>query len=945
MRWARLTVGRLPRVSLGAVLVAVVFASVALADALVPTPPGYTITSPSGNPDLRVECGLNVILVLDGSGSVDRAGALPDVRNGTKAFIAALNGTGSKLAIVSFASTAEVGKSYVEVTDATKGSLDSYAGSWRGGSWGLGDSTNWDDAFVKTLTVMQDTTPDDLVVFVTDGDPTNWNKNHRHGDGALESAGPTEGSGIVNDVDKQAQGVSNAIDHANVVRRAGTHIFVVAVGQGFSENSKPRIQAISGNDPLGPGGFGDGKADFSYIGFDLLAQSLKKLATDFCASSVKVTKEVDSDLDGQFDDPAGGWKFTGNVSTSVGGYTWREPDEGAAGERSGTTAAGNPTVLFDWLPSNSQAKSTFTLTEDSKPSYRFHDADCSPGGHFDSLPAKIEIGPTTAAQCTVRNKRFPGVNLCHATGNAQNPYDPVYMWVEDGKLLPSDHRGDAGDIIPSFAIGGFTFGGRNYSEAGQVVLQAGCNVPQQFTQIVPTVDCVERFDGGKLRAHFGYDNASGGLLRLTPGDPWNSFSPAPADRGQGAEYLPGVHPDAAQVEFGASATLSWTLGTKTVSASTNASVTPRCQGSITVVKQLNALGGRFDLRIDGEVAGTGASVPDPPSKVGTTGSVAVTAAPAGTPHRVDEAAAGQTQFEKYEKSIRCVWDKPANHEEVKNENGHSLSINVKNGDVVVCTIVNEQQVRPVIPSAECVQPQADGSSVARFGYNNQNAYPVDIDYGPKNELLPNDLDKSQPKYFVEGSGHVFEVGFTGDSLAWHLDGTIATARKGMRLCEALPTLIVKKVVVGSNKPPSDFTFTVAGKTTPFESDGENLVALPAGTYTVTEPAVNGFTTTYDKCEGITLSAPQQGAPPVCTITNTAQQGPTPPTPTRPHHRSPNPRSRIRSSTSPSGRPLRPRPCRSAAGSPGSSRSRTSRQCRRRTSKRSSSKACSPRSWS
>ena len=51
-----------------------------------------------------------MILVLDGSGSVDRAGALPDVRNGTKAFIAALNGTGSKLAIVSFASTAEVGK-------------------------------------------------------------------------------------------------------------------------------------------------------------------------------------------------------------------------------------------------------------------------------------------------------------------------------------------------------------------------------------------------------------------------------------------------------------------------------------------------------------------------------------------------------------------------------------------------------------------------------------------------------------------------------------------------------------------------------------------------------------------------------------------------------------------------------------------------------------------
>ena len=37
-------------------------------------------------------------------------------------------------------------------------------------------STNWDDAFVKTLNVMDDATRDDLVLFVTDGDPTNWNK-------------------------------------------------------------------------------------------------------------------------------------------------------------------------------------------------------------------------------------------------------------------------------------------------------------------------------------------------------------------------------------------------------------------------------------------------------------------------------------------------------------------------------------------------------------------------------------------------------------------------------------------------------------------------------------------------------------------------------------------------------------------------------------------------
>ncbi len=49
------------------------------------------------------------------------------------------------------------------------------------------------------------------------------------------------------------------------------------------------------------------------------------------------------------------------------------------------------------------------------------------------------------------------------------------------------------------------------------------------------------------------------------------------------------------------------------------------------------------------------------------------------------------------------------------------------------------------------------------------------------------------------------------------------------------------------------------------------VTLPAGTYDVTEPPVAGFTTAFDKCAGIVLAAPQSSVP-LCTITNTANEG-------------------------------------------------------------------------
>jgi hypothetical protein len=81
-------------------------------------------------------------------------------------------------------------------------------------------------------------------------------------------------------------------------------------------------------------------------------------------------------------------------------------------------------------------------------------------------------------------------------------------------------------------------------------------------------------------------------------------------------------------------------------------------------------------------------------------------------------------------------------------------------------------------------------------------------------------------------------------------------------------LRVRKVVVGSSRPPSDFSFRFGGRTIRFEADGLNEGVVPAGTYTVTDVPVDGFTTTTSGCTDIVVASPQPPVP-MCTITNTA----------------------------------------------------------------------------
>lgn len=82
------------------------------------------------------------------------------------------------------------------------------------------------------------------------------------------------------------------------------------------------------------------------------------------------------------------------------------------------------------------------------------------------------------------------------------------------------------------------------------------------------------------------------------------------------------------------------------------------------------------------------------------------------------------------------------------------------------------------------------------------------------------------------------------------------------------TLVVKKVVVNDNggtAATSSFAFQVDGGAAQyFESDGQNDLTVSAGTHSVTEPSVAGYTTSYSNCTNVNVPA---GGSATCVITN------------------------------------------------------------------------------
>ncbi|MBI1225140.1 MAG: VWA domain-containing protein [Bacteroidetes bacterium] len=209
---------------------------------------------PAPNPNMGNSCPVNVVIVLDESGSIGPVN-FQLVEDAVESFMQAVKNTNVNLALVEFSdnaiNTSVLGSTMLQpVTDAFI--LDALNQIyWREGT------TRWDLAFNRVFDLNSMGVVADLVIFFTDGNPY------------------------------PAQFFDEAITGANFVKGQGSHIFMVGVGNNISVSNM--IQ-VSGPDPIGA--YPLPEADYS------LEADFPGLITCFTTIANSLLNTFYADLDG-----------------------------------------------------------------------------------------------------------------------------------------------------------------------------------------------------------------------------------------------------------------------------------------------------------------------------------------------------------------------------------------------------------------------------------------------------------------------------------------------------------------------------------------------------------------------------------------------------------------------------------------------------------------------
>ncbi|MEO6987816.1 MAG: hypothetical protein ABI239_04135 [Aquihabitans sp.] len=374
------------------------------------------------NPDLPPSCGLDVSLVLDDSGSISSDEA-KDIRSAADAFAKALIGTPSTLKVVVFSDRAQGVNAAGNLTSTLNDVVFRDPAKYTAPTSGSGSgSTNWDDA----LEVVRRSPGKggDVVVFLTDGDPTRRNEVTPNGhDGNLAG----DGSSV-----SQAN-VDQAITEANSLKTApgASHMFGVGIGLSGS-NSKTRLSQVTGPDEMTIDGNGDPDMPFGTADYVITPNTtqLKAIVQAFvkenCAPSLNVTKYLQPANGGPAvrADETDPWTFSANVSPEPS--SWQRPST-ATGASATQTTDDSGGVSFKWENDPVDGTASVALTETAQSGWVYNGARCyrnnldgsTPDKFLDSVGTNavgqskdiaqqlgaLSVGPEQSVSCEVYNRQ------------------------------------------------------------------------------------------------------------------------------------------------------------------------------------------------------------------------------------------------------------------------------------------------------------------------------------------------------------------------------------------------------------------------------------------------------------------------------------------------------------------------------------------------------------
>ncbi|GIU95305.1 MAG: hypothetical protein KatS3mg012_1762 [Gaiellaceae bacterium] len=197
------------------------------------------------------------------------------------------------------------------------------------------------------------------------------------------------------------------------------------------------------------------------------------------------------------------------------------------------------------------------------------------------------------------------------------------------------------------------------------------------------------------------------------------------------------------------------------------------------------------------------------------------------------------------------------------QDGASITLGL--GESATCTITNDDRPATLIVKKVVVNDNGGTKVASDFSFQVNGGAAQAFEADGENELAVS-----------AGTYSVTEVAVDGYETSYDNCSNLVIPNGGSATCtitndDRPATLIVKKVVVNDNggtKVASDFSFQVnGGAAQAFEADGENELAVSAGTYSVTEVAVDGYETSYDNCSNLVIP---NGGSATCTITNDDQ---------------------------------------------------------------------------